>query len=250
MGRWSRLLAPRFVSWLDIAAHAHWLDVGCGTGSLVDAICAHADSGSVVGCDPSAPFIEFARGRVRDERASFVVASAGALPRRPGGFDCVASLLALNFFPDVPAALEEMKSAAADAATVSACVWDYAAGMEFLRRFWDAAIEIEATARILDEAARFPVCNPDALAAHFRGAGLRDVVCDAIEIPTVFTSFHDFWRPFLAGTGPAPSFVASLDPDNRAALSRALESRIEPASDGRIVMSARAWAVRGTVASR
>lgn len=34
MGRWSRLVAPRFVSWLPVRPNANWLDVGCGTSAL------------------------------------------------------------------------------------------------------------------------------------------------------------------------------------------------------------------------
>jgi hypothetical protein len=44
----------------------------------------------------------------------------------------------------------------------------------------------------------------------FRNAGLADVRCEGIEIPTTFESFDDYWRPFLGGTGPAPSYVASV----------------------------------------
>src|SRR5262249_42862602 len=51
MGRWSRRLATQFVSWLRIPAGVHWLDVGCGTGALANAICNYADPASVVGCD-------------------------------------------------------------------------------------------------------------------------------------------------------------------------------------------------------
>src|SRR5574341_600265 len=100
MGRWSRRLAIQFVSWLGIPRGVDWLDVGCGTGSLANAICSQADPGSVIGCDPAEPFIEFARGNSRDARISFVVAGIGSLPRRPGGYGSVTSLLALNFFPD------------------------------------------------------------------------------------------------------------------------------------------------------
>ena len=32
MGRWSRLLAPRFVSWLSVRPTANWLDVGLWNG--------------------------------------------------------------------------------------------------------------------------------------------------------------------------------------------------------------------------
>ena len=34
MGRWSRLVAERFVDWLSPAAELRWLDVGCGTGAV------------------------------------------------------------------------------------------------------------------------------------------------------------------------------------------------------------------------
>lgn len=247
MGRWSRRLAPRFVSWLCVPRGAHWLDVGCGTGSLADAICGHADPASVVGCDPAKPFVEFAREHSRDVRVSFVAAGVGNLPRRAGGYDSVTSLLALNFFPDSEAAIHEMRSVAAPQATVSACVWDYRDGMEFLRHFWDAATAIDSAAREFDEGNRFPLCRRDTLTALLHSGGLSDVRCEPLEIPTAFVSFEDYWRPLLGGTGPAPSYVASLDDDRRAILRRSLQETLRPEPDGTIVLTARAWAVRGTV---
>ena len=245
MGRWSRRLAPRYVAWLQVPGGAHWLDVGCGTGALTDAICRHADPASVVGCDPAEPFIEFARGSCRDARASFVLAGAGALPRRAGGYGCIASLLALNFFPDAGVAVHEMRSIAVAQGVVSACVWDYGSQMEFLRRFWDVATTLDATARELDEGERFPLCRPDTLVGLFREAGLRDVRCEPLDIPTEFAGFEDYWRPLLGGTGPVPSYVASLDAARRDALARALEQALSRGPDGRIALMARAWAVRG-----
>jgi SAM-dependent methyltransferase len=247
MGRWSRHLASRFVSWLRISGGVHWLDVGCGTGALTDAICGQADPASVVGCDPAEPFIEFARRHSRDARVSFVAAGAGHLPRRTGGYGSIASLLALNFFPDSAAAVCEMRSLAALEGTVSACVWDYGGRMEYLRHFWDAAASVDSTARELDEGHRFPLCHPEALTDLFRVGGLRDIRCEPIEIPTAFASFDDYWQPLLGGTGPAPSFVASLDADHRATLVRTLQQKLRRGSDGTIALTARAWAVRGTV---
>lgn len=246
MGRWSRQLALEFVAWLKIPGGAHWLDVGCGTGALTNAICGLARPASVLGCDPAAPFVDYARRHSQDRRASFVVAGAGDLPSREEGYDCVSSLLALNFFPDAEAAVREMRSLSSTQATVSACVWDYAGRMEFLRRFWDAATALEAAARELDEGERFPLCRPDALVELFRRGGLHDVRCEAIEIPTEFASFDDYWRPLLGGTGPAPSYVASLDVDRRAALARRLAEALQAGTNGPIVLAARAWAVRGT----
>jgi SAM-dependent methyltransferase len=249
MGRWSRRLADRFVSWLDIPPGGHWLDVGCGTGSLTHAICTRADPASVTGCDPAAAFIQFAQDHNRDARATFDVAGVDHLPHRPDGFDCVASLLALNFFPDADLAVRDMGSVAGRGGTVSACVWDYAGGMEFLRHFWNVAATVDAAARALDEGERFPDCHPDGLTRLFRAGGLADVRCDAIEIPTTFASFEDYWKPFLGGTGPAPAFVASLDADRRAILSGRLEETLPRGPDGGIALMARAWAVRGTNAS-
>jgi len=245
MGRWSRLLGPRFVSWLSVRPGANWLDVGCGTGALADAICAAANPASVVACDPSEAFIEYARRREVSPRVSFVVAGVGQLPTRPGGFDCVASLLALNFFPRPEAAVEEMRRITAVNGVVSACVWDYAGRMEFLRYFWDSARGVDPSAAELDEGRRFPISRPDALESLFRGGGLHDVACDSIEIPTRFSGFADFWRPFLGGTGPAASYVASLDPLRREALAARLERSLPREPDGTISLVARAWVVRG-----
>lgn len=245
MGRWSRLLTPRFVSWLRARHDAHWLDVGCGTGALSEAICAEARPASVVACDPSEAFIDSARQRHADSRLSFVVAGVGDLPTRAGGFDCVTSALALNFFPNPEAAIDEMRRITAAGGLVSACVWDYAGRMEFLRHFWDSAAAIDSRARELDEGRRFPICQPDALEALFRAGGLQEVACQSIEITTRFSDFADFWTPFLGGTGPAPSYVASLEPRQRDALAESLERSLPSEPDGGICLTARAWAVRG-----
>ena len=246
MGRWSRRLAPAFVSWLQVPAGAHWLDVGCGTGALTSAICRLSKPASVVGCDPAAPLVEYARSRSEDARVSFVAAGVGALPSRPGGYGSLTSLLALNFFPDSHAALRELHALAAPGASLSACVWDYAGRMELLRRFWDVAARLDPDADRLDEGQRFPVCRPEALIALFHGARLRDVRCEAIDLRTRFSDFDDLWTPFLGGTGPAPSYVATLDVDRRTALAAELRRALPRASDGAIVLVARAWAVCGT----
>jgi SAM-dependent methyltransferase len=248
MGRWSRLLASRFVAWLPVRHGAHWLDVGCGTGALSEAICAGARPASVLACDPSESFIDYARRHQGDSRLSFVVGAVGDLPTRPGGFDSVTSALALNFFPNPEAAIEEMRRITAPGGLVSACVWDYAGRMQFLRRFWDSAAAVDPNARDLDEGRRFPICRSDALEALLHGGGLRDVVCESIEIVTRFSDFGEFWTPFLGGTGPAPSYVASLARNQRAAVAEHLERSLPREPDGAICLVARAWAVRGVAA--
>ena len=245
MGRWSRPLARTFVEWLQPNSSAHWLEVGCGTGALTSAICDLCEPASIVACDPSEPFVEHAGKNLADTRASFVVAGAASLPRRDGGFDAVVSGLALNFLPDPGEAVASIRERLRPGGTVAAYVWDYAEGMQFLRFFWEEAIASAPRASVLDEGGRFPLCRAAALASLFRAAGLVQVETDALEIPTDFATFDDYWTPFLRGTGPAPAYVASLDPLSCESLRERLRRRLHAEGDGRILLRARAWAVRG-----
>lgn len=245
MGRWSRPLGRAFVTWLGVPAGARWLDVGCGTGALTSAICERAEPAAVTACDPSDSFVAHARKTPRDARVSFVVAGVETLPGEPGSFDCVASGLALNFMADPGRAVALMKERLRRGGVLAASVWDYRDGIEFLRRFWDEAVALDRAAAELDEGRRFPLCQPEALNALFVGAGLRQVATDAVEIPTRFQDFDDFWTPFLRGTGPAPSYAASLSPAARDLLRERLASRLKAEPDGSIALKARAWLARG-----
>jgi SAM-dependent methyltransferase len=245
MGRWSRPLAEEFISRVDLPPGLHWLDVGTGTGALAAAICALAQPASVVGCDPSPAFVSSARERLVDHRVTFAVAGTGNLPRREGGYDAVVSGLALNFFPDPGQAMEEQLDIVGPDGLVGAFVWDYSEGMQFLRYFWRAAATIEPKAAEMDEGRRFPICTPDAMEALLRAAGVERIRGFSLSVPTVFSGFEDYWRPFLGGTGPAPSLVSMLTEEKRSALVDELRRRLPIKSDGSIELQARAWAVVG-----
>jgi hypothetical protein len=117
--------------------------------------------------------------------------------------------------------------------------------MQLIRLFWDAATARDPAARDLDEAVRFPVARPGPLRSLFTAAGLAEVAGTAIQVPTVFAGFDDYWTPFLGGTGPAPAYVSALAEDDRAALREDLRARLPTGDDGSIALTARAWAVRG-----
>jgi hypothetical protein len=130
---------------------------------------------------------------------------------------------------------------------VAAYVWDYAGEMQLMRRFWDAAVALDPAALDKDEGWRFPVCRPEPLAALFEGAGLAAVEHRAIDVPTVFRDFDDYWQPFLGGQGPAPAYCTALPEDRRDALREQLRATLPTAPDGSIPLTARAWAVKGRV---
>jgi SAM-dependent methyltransferase len=245
VGRWSRLVAAAFLRWLEQPAGRRWLDVGCGTGALTETILAVADPAGVVGVDPAEGFLANARARIGDPRARFHRADAQALPLADRRFDAVVSGLALNFVPDPRRAVAEFARVITVGGTAAAYVWDYAEGMAMMRHFWDAAITLDAHASAGDEGRRFALCQPEPLRQLWTDAGLGQVAVRAIEVPTVFADFDDFWQPFLGGQGPAPAYVMSLSEAHRDALRDTLRRRLPTAADGTIALTARAWAVRG-----
>jgi len=245
IGRWSRLVAPLFLDWLGVPEDRSWLDVGCGTGVLTRAILERCAPRSVVGVDPSSPFVDHARRATTDARVRFETGSADATGQPDASADAVVAGLVLNFVPDLDAALEEAQRVVRPDGTVGGYVWDYAAGMQLLRHFFDAAIALDPGLAPHDEAVRFPITHEGRLAAAFEAAGLVGVAQRPIEIPTVFRDFDDLWMPFLGGTGAAPTYVAALDGAARTALRDRLRASLPIEPDGSIHLTARAWAVKG-----
>jgi ubiquinone/menaquinone biosynthesis C-methylase UbiE len=246
IGRWSRLVAAEFVDWLGVSPGAKWLDVGCGTGALSHAVLDRAQPAQISGLDRSAGFIEHARESTSDPRARFEVGDAQQLSFEDDSFDVVVAALMLNFVPDRSTALNEMRRVARPGGVAAAYVWDYpGGGMQLMDYFWNAAVELNAAAKDVHEANRFPFCEPARLQDMFAAAGLTEVQSRAIVVPTVFRDFDDYWTPFASGQGPAPGYAMSLPTSQREELRELLHDRLPFAADGSIPLTARAWAIRG-----
>lgn len=239
MGRWSRLLAARFLDRLGVAG-ADWVEVGCGTGALTAAILAAAAPRTLLAVEPSADFLARARAAIDDPRVRFEPGRAEALPAGDASADVAASGLVLNFVPDRTAALREMRRILRPGGRLAFYVWDYpGGGLAFVDAFWKAAAELDPAAAPLDEALRFAACTREGLAADCAAAGLAAEI-EPLTIPTRFPDFEDYWRPFTLGAGPAPGYCGSLPAEHRAALRQRLEARL---GTGPIALEARAWAV-------
>lgn len=245
VGRWSRRIADEFVEWLALPEGCTWIDVGCGTGALTEAILRGCDPRAVHGVDRSADFLATARARLTDARVQVHVGDATALPFADASCDAAVSGLVLNFIGEPSRMVAEMRRVTRSGGWVAAYVWDYAQGMQMMRLFWDAARTVAPGAEALDEASRFPICTAQALEAAWKTAGLDAVQVRSIVIDTVFRDFDDFWTPFLGAQGPAPTYLASLAPVHQAAIRDALAHAVPRDAAGRIPLRARAWAVKG-----
>jgi SAM-dependent methyltransferase len=246
VGRWSRLVALQFLAWLAVPPGKTWLELGSGSGALTRSILEVAAPHSVQGFDSAAGFIDYARKMITDERVSFELGDAQALPVGSGVYDAVVSGLVLNFVPHPEQMLAEMARAAKPGGLVAVYVWDYAGTMQFLQHFWSAAADLDPAAADLDEARRFPLCNPDPLTALFQSASLKNIQVRSIEILTLFKDFDDYWSPFLGGQGPAPTYAMSLSEQQRIQLRERIRAALPITPDGSIPLVARAWAVRAT----
>ena len=247
IGRWSRVVAAAFLEWLALPSGQRWLDVGCGTGALTQAILAAADPVEVLGVDPTADFLTSAEAQIVDPRVRFEIGDARALPVASDAYDAVVAGLVLNFVTEPEAALVEMVRAARPGGTVAGYVWDFAGERQFQRYFWQAATALDPAATALEQSMQFPLCHPEALAALFASAGLQSVAVQAIEQPAVFHDIDDYWQPYLAGGAAiAQRYATSLNDGQRTALREQLRSILPLADDGSMQLLARAWAVRGT----
>lgn len=247
MGRWSAKLAPLFAKFARIRDGDRVLDVGCGTGSLIQAVANLHGQSEVVGIDPTPGFIAYARQRFTDPRITFDEGSAFELPYPGSSFDHALSMLVFHLISGPDRAAREMRRVTKPGGAVAACTWDGSGGMELTSIFWREAIGLDPAAETRAE--RATSCNlKGQLSELWKATGLNDVEETSIDIRMDFTSFDDYWLPYLEGVGPTGVYVAGLSNDGRDALRERLRSRVLGGQlDGGFFFNARAWAVRGLV---
>lgn len=247
MGRWSRLLAPAMVEFAGTRNGDRVLDVGTGTGALASVLEATVTSGEIVGIDPSEGFVSYAKKNTKSSRLRFEVGDAQALKFQDASFDQTMALLVMNFIPDHTKAIGEMRRVTRFGGIVSACVWDYNAGMEMLRFFWDEVVALDPAMEPKDER-HMKLSREGQLGALWKSAGLINVQEKPITIEQAYKSFDDYWGPFTKGAGPGGAYVVSASGDRRRQLETRMRKRLlGDRQDGAFVLKARAWCVRGDV---
>lgn len=247
MGRWSRLLAPLFLDFVEPSGGGAILDLGSGTGSLTRALSERSLTARIVGIDFSEAYVNHARRSVSHPHIEFQVGDACAIPFPDGSFDHVLSMLVLPFVPDTAAAVAEMRRVTRPGGSVAAASWDSRGGWVAHRMFLDTAAVLNAEADALRALnCTRPTMRPGELAAAWRDAGFLEIREAALTIRMQYADFDDYWAPFLGRQGPAASYVAGLD---ALALRRLREhvrrAYLDGERDGPRSYAATAWAVCG-----
>jgi SAM-dependent methyltransferase len=246
MGRLSRILAPEFIAFAEVQAGASVLDVGCGTGSLSATLARITKVSTIVGIDPSAPFVEYARTRNTDPRVTFQVGDAQALPYDAASFDAALALLAINFIPDANKAASEMRRVTCSGGAVATAMWDNTGRNELMRTFWDAAVALDPGVK-REDLRPGAFGSTEALTKLWARAGLRNIETKELSIDCDFSSFDDYWSP-RATEGPTAAYIRTLPQTRKELLQERLRNEIfRSRPDGPFTLNAKAWAVRGIV---
>ncbi len=244
MGRWSNAVGAIFLDWVAPPQNVRWLDVGCGTGVFTELILERCSPAAVAAVDPSDAQIEETRGKPIAKRVDFRVADAQRLPFLDGTFDVVASSLVINFIPDRPRALAEMRRVVRPGGVVAGYVWDFAAdgAPSSAVRFGLSQIGVKPPHTSGTEDSRL-----DAMTSLFSGASLRDIAARTIDVSMSFRNFEEFWQTQIPAFTPTGKVISNLSEADRKRLIEAVRGRLPAAHDGSITHSARANVIKARV---
>ena len=213
MGRWSRLLAPAYITFAGVKNGDRVRDVGTGTGSLAAAVEASMPASEIVGVDPSEGFIAYAQKNAKSARVHFEVGDAQALK-----FGIVRQHFGVARHEFCPRSQQgERRNAPCDpCARHRQCLH-----LGLRRRHANAQVLLGRShcARSGDRAqgrASHEALPPGSVGrALEEGWRLINVKEEPLVIDQAYSSFNDYWEPFTKGAGPGGAYVVSLSEDRR-----------------------------------
>lgn len=241
MGRWTCAIGTIFLDWLAPPADARWLDIGCGTGAFTDLIVSTCSPATVVAIDPSEPQIQIARKKAIAQQVDFRVADARELPLSDQAFDVVVSALVLNFIPDRPQALGEMRRVCRPHGVIAGYVWDLAAQLAPVSLIWDALHQVGAKPPPLPGAEHSGL---DALTSLFVRCKLTEIRSRTIDVTISFADFNGFWQSQTPSYTSMGKMIAALSETDREKVIDWVRARLPADPDGRVTHSGRANAIK------
>lgn len=244
MGRWSRAVGPIFLDWVAPPSGARWLEVGCGTGIFTELVLDTCSPETVIATDSAQAQIDHACHQPLAERANFRVADAQALPFADSTFDIVVSALAINFIPDRPRALSEMRRVSRPGGLIAGYIWDFAAERS---PSWPMRLGMRKFGMDVPEIPGTQDAGLGALTAMFERAGFEQIVTRSIDVMVPFPDFDSFWQAQTPSYSPTTRMIAAMPDTDRKKLIEAVRASLRAGLDGSIAYSARANAIKARV---
>jgi len=198
--------APDLVDAAGVRPGERVLDVACGTGAVTRVLAERVGAGgTVVALDINPGMLAAARVAVPRPNVEWQEGSAVKMPLPDAAFDSVVCQQGLQFFPDRPAALSEMRRVLEPGGRLALACWR---SIEHMPGY--LALEQALARRIGPEKAALPpfaLGDAATLRALVTGAGFRDVKL-RVDVKTI--RFQSAEHMVMAVVGGAPTMLGAL----------------------------------------
>jgi ubiquinone/menaquinone biosynthesis C-methylase UbiE len=222
---WAELLLDE----LTLAPGEGILDVACGPGSVARLAAARVGAqGRVLGCDLSAAMLAIAEQKPAvsgGSAISYHEAPAEQLPVEDEEFDVVTCQQGLQFMPDRPAALAEMRRALRPGGRLGIAVWteiESCPPMHALAGALEAVIDADVAQRFSGGPWGFP--DGRRLGELLEQAEFEDVRVSRRALPVTFEGGAEQLVSILAAT-PLAELIDGLPPQRRRQLAGLVEEQ-------------------------
>jgi len=228
-------LGPLTELMLDLAGvtvGSRLLDVGAGSGDqTVLAAQRVGPQGAVLAIDLSASMLDLARQEVRAAGLQNVearVMDAQRLELEPGSFDAAIARFSLQFVPDVPRALTEVRRVLKAGGRLAAVVFSSVEKNPF--RAGPQIIASRLAGRPFPEPGpgQWALNDPGTLADAFRRAGFRDVAVRAVPFAYRFPSLADAMQNLKEAQPPLMKLMEQLTDADRVVAWAEIERSLRP----------------------
>lgn len=207
------------------------LDVACGTGVVARGAAPRVGAAGVVAAvDLNPAMLTVARSLPAPEGAliDWREGSALALPLPDGGFDLVFCQAGLQFFPDRPAALREMRRMLRPGGRAVISVWRSLEHNPASQLIWGTiARHLNTTTSAIAPA--FSLGEEGELRSLLESAGFADVTVIARSYTVREPRSPQLIARILASVAGVAPVYAAMQAEERAALAEAVEREIGPA---------------------
>lgn len=207
--------ARGLLEFADLKKGESVLDVACGTGIVARLAWSKvAPTGRVIGLDVNPGMLEVARIAARQSGAEveWAESNVSEMPLHAGEIDVVLCQHGLQYFPDRPVALKEMRRVVSDRGRLVLNVWrplSFNAGHSVFADVLQRRVSAEAAAT---RRAPFMFSDRNQLRILVADAGFHDVVVSMTARIARFASAEAMVRIMIAGT-PLGTTMNSDDPE-------------------------------------